>query len=230
MWRPPKRLTVVLFLLLVSARPSWAELVVFSYGHVLKVDSFEVKDQTVRLTFSSGGSLQVSLNSIERIVDDEVLPPEPREVLEPEASVEIKFRAEHEVPDTPYGNLIFAAAERHGLNPTLVAAVVRAESAFDVSAVSVKGARGLMQLMPATARRFGVPTTDLFNPARNLEAGTSYLKWLAKRYENDLPRILAAYNAGETNVERYGGVPPFRETRGYIKRIYGYLGLPLATL
>ena len=147
------------------------------------------------------------------------------------SSVSIDFDEGQQVPETPYGELIFAAAKRERLNPQLIAAMVRHESAFDPGAVSVKGARGLMQLMPATARRFGVETGDLFNPARNLEAGARYLKWLAGRFSEDLPRILAAYNAGEANVDRYNGVPPFRETRSYIRRIYGTLGVdgdPLA--
>ena len=77
----------------------------------------------------------------------------------------------------------------------------------------------------ATARRFGVTEERLFDPEENLEAGTRYLKWLRDRYADDLPRILAAYNAGEANVDRYGGVPPFRETRTYIERIYSTLGV-----
>ena len=141
------------------------------------------------------------------------------------------FEAEATVPDTPFGELIFAAAERAGVHPLLVAAVVRAESAFDARAVSVKGARGLMQLMPATAERFGVRADWLFDPEKNLEAGTRYLAWLADRFPGDLRRVLAAYNAGEGEVERYAaaphdGVPPYRETRDYVRRVSGYLSAP----
>jgi soluble lytic murein transglycosylase-like protein len=106
--------------------------------------------------------------------------------------------------------------------------MVKAESAFDPEAVSVKGARGLLQLMPATAMRFGVPPEALFEPRENLDAGVRYLKWLSERYPGDLPRILSAYNAGEGSVDRYGGVPPFRETRDYIRRIYSELGMDSA--
>jgi soluble lytic murein transglycosylase-like protein len=126
--------------------------------------------------------------------------------------------------------MIHAAAERHGVNAGLVAALVRAESAFDPYAVSHKGARGLMQLMPATAKRFGVREHQIFEPDRNLEAGTRYLRWLLDRFDGDVVRALAAYNAGEGTVERYGGVPPFRETRDYIRRIYASLGVPEALL
>lgn len=212
--------------LAATSLPSAAELVVFSGGHVLKVAGFELTGEGVELRLSSGGGMRVSLSSVERIVDDEVeTPGEASDTGIVEAAIRIGFEDGQPVPDTPYGNLIFAAARREEINPALVAAMVRAESAFDPGAVSVKGARGLLQLMPATARRFGVPTGDLFNPERNLEAGTRYLSWLVRKFPDDLPRILAAYNAGEANVARYGGVPPFRETRGYIKRIYGTLGL-----
>ncbi len=129
------------------------------------------------------------------------------------------------MPATPYGELIFAAAKRHEVSPRLVAAMVRAESAFDPQAVSHKGAAGLLQLMPATAKRFGLTSSERYRPEKNLEAGVRYLRWLLDRYDGELPLALAGYNAGETNVERYGGVPPFRETREYIRRIYDFLGL-----
>src|SRR6185436_12611301 len=118
----------------------------------------------------------------------------------------------HQIPSGPFGDLIFEVASRYSLNPHLVAAVVRVESAFNPRARSRKGACGLMQLLPETARRFGLRRKDLFDPAKNLEAGARYLKWLADRFGQDPVRVLAAYNAGEGAVLRYGGVPPFRET------------------
>ncbi len=122
--------------------------------------------------------------------------------------------------------LIEASARRHRLDPRLVTAVAAAESAFDPQALSPKGARGLMQVMPATARRFGVDPADLFQPLPNLEAGSRYLRWLSERYPGQLPLVLAAYNAGEQAVDRYGGVPPYPETRAYLRRIYRHLGRP----
>jgi hypothetical protein len=112
---------------------------------------------------------------------------------------------------------INAAAERHGIDPALVRAIVHAESAFDPNALSNKGAQGLMQLMPATAERFGV--SDAFTPAQNIDGGTRYLAWLLKRFDGD-PRLAAAgYNAGEGSVDRYGGVPPFEETQRFVERV-----------
>lgn len=226
MWRPPPRLVCAVAMLVASAIPGSAELVVFSGGHVLRIAGFEVSGNAIQLRLPSGGGMRVTLDSVERIVDDEIAPPAAvEEALIEDGSIALRFADGQPVPETPYGSLIFEAARREKLNPALVAAMVRAESAFDPAAVSVKGARGLMQLMPATAQRFGVATSDLFNPERNLAAGTRYLNWLVERFDDDLPRILAAYNAGEANVDRYDGVPPFRETRGYIARIYDTLGL-----
>jgi soluble lytic murein transglycosylase-like protein len=97
----------------------------------------------------------------------------------------------------------------------LVNAVIRVESGYDSTAVSPKGARGLRQLMPATGRQYGA--LDLFDPKVNIDAGVRYLKKLLSRY--DLPLALAAYNAGEAAVDRFGGIPPFRETQDYVSRI-----------
>ena len=223
-----RRLGATLLLLLGSCLAAVAaearELVIFTHGSRLRVAAYEVRDRTVRLELHSGGVLTVPLQTVERIIDDPRAVEEPAPPLEP-PTFEIVFSTDHPRPEVPYGDLIYQAAERHGLNPALVAAVVRAESAFDPRAISPKGAQGLMQLMPATAERFGVTSDRVFDPATNLDAGSRYLGWLARRFEHRLPHMLAAYNAGEGTVDRYGGVPPYRETRGYLTRIYGALGL-----
>jgi len=142
-----------------------------------------------------------------------------------EAFLPLDFE-EHGAPESPFGNLIYEMAGRYAINPYLVAAVVQVESSFNPRAVSRKGAHGLMQLLPATARRFGLQRRkDLFDPAKNLEAGIRYLKWLSERFSGDAARVLAAYNAGEGAVDRFGGVPPYPETRNYVTRIFGILGL-----
>ena len=108
-------------------------------------------------------------------------------------------------------------APEYGLDPRLVLAVIATESNFDTHALSPKNARGLMQLIPGTAQRFGV--ADVWHPVDNLCGGMAYLKWLMEEFGGDLRLSLAAYNAGELAVQRYGGVPPFDETRRYVRRI-----------
>ena len=192
-------------------------------GSVMKVSGYEVQGDMVRFDLPSGGRMTLELDRVERILDDEIVPEEER--VEEDGSFTVAFREGDEVPETPYGELIYETARRHQMSPSLVAAMVRAESAFDPRAVSPKGARGLLQLMPATAQRFGIGMDEIHDPQKNLDGGVRYLKWLGERFEGDLPLMLAGYNAGEGTVDRYQGVPPFRETTTYIKRIYGFLGL-----
>lgn len=208
-----------------AVRPLEAELVVFSGGDVLKVVEYELLDERMRLTLPSGGTLVVSLGRVERVVDDEIVPPWSLREPAAESLFSLQFDAAKLPPETPFGDLIHAVARRHGLSSELMVAMVRAESNFDPRAVSVKGARGLLQLMPATAERFDVDPTRLHDPAANLEAGGRYLSWLVERFGGDLVKVLAAYNAGEGVVARYGGVPPYRETQAYVRRIYADLGL-----
>lgn len=125
--------------------------------------------------------------------------------------------------DLPYGDEIFAAAERYDLDSLLVAAVVEAESSFRANALSPVGAVGLMQVMPTTGEFYGV--ADLTDPRANLDAGSRYMSELLELYSGDLELALAAYNAGPGNVKRYGGVPPFPETRDYVERVLSaYVG------
>ncbi len=118
---------------------------------------------------------------------------------------------------TAYSSEIAAAAREFGVEEAVVRAVIHAESAYNPTAVSHAGAQGLMQLMPATARRFGV--TDSYDAGQNIRGGVQYLAWLLKRYNNDLTLAAAGYNAGEGAVDRHGGVPPYRETRYYVQRV-----------
>lgn len=120
-------------------------------------------------------------------------------------------------PTVELENLVQEAGRRHDIDPELIRAVIRQESGFNPLAVSRKGAQGLMQLMPETARRLGVQ--DVFDPAENVLGGAKLLRQLMDRYEGDLDLALAAYNAGEGAVERYGGLPPYRETVHYVDRI-----------
>ncbi|MDT8449001.1 MAG: lytic transglycosylase domain-containing protein [Wenzhouxiangellaceae bacterium] len=117
----------------------------------------------------------------------------------------------------PYRDEVFAASEMFGVDAALVRAIMHAESWFNPNAVSAVGAQGLMQLMPATQARFGV--SDPFDPVENISAGVAYLAELLGRFGHDWELAVAAYNAGENAVEQHGGVPPFAETREYLRRV-----------
>ncbi|PWQ93004.1 hypothetical protein DKT75_21635 [Leucothrix arctica] len=118
-----------------------------------------------------------------------------------------------------YQRSITEASRKHGVNENLIKSVITAESCFKIRARSHKGARGLMQLMPATARRFGVRNS--YSSHQNIGAGTRYLRWLLDRYKGNMHFALAGYNAGEGKVDRYGGIPPYKETREYVRRVMG---------
>ncbi len=125
---------------------------------------------------------------------------------------------DYDAEPTAYDKLIVEAAERHGVDFALIKAVIHVESLFDRFAVSSKGALGLMQLMPSTAERFGVE--DVYNPRENINAGTRYLRVLTDRYgKRNMYLVLAAYNAGESSVARHRGVPPYPETRDYVRKV-----------
>ena len=119
----------------------------------------------------------------------------------------------------PYADLINRTAREHGIEPNLIKALIRVESNFNPGAVSRKGAQGLMQLMPATARQLGID--DPLEPTDNVRGGTRYLRSMLDRY-GDLSRAIAAYNAGPTAVDRYGGIPPYPETQDYVNRVLTY--------
>nr|WP_228198916.1 lytic transglycosylase domain-containing protein [Acinetobacter cumulans] len=116
-----------------------------------------------------------------------------------------------------FDHIIKQAAQQHGVSEGLIKAVMHTESGFNVNARSPVGAQGLMQLMPATARRFNV--SNAYDPFQNIMAGARYLAWLTKRFNGNTSLVLAGYNAGEGNVQKYGGVPPFRETQDYVRRV-----------
>jgi soluble lytic murein transglycosylase-like protein len=132
--------------------------------------------------------------------------------------------------DPDLDRIIFSAGGRHGIDPRFIHAVIWQESKYKSTAVSPAGAQGLMQLMPATARRFGC--SDPQDVAANVEAGTKYLSWLLKRFNGDVTLALAGYNAGEGAVDKYNGVPPYNETQNYVRKIvasYGKTAHPIPT-
>jgi soluble lytic murein transglycosylase-like protein len=162
-----------------------------------------------------------------RLFDDGWLPePEqqaaaesqPKDVFHREMQrINVAIRKEFFANAVPFGDIIHAKATKYDVDPALVAAVVETESRFRSNARSQVGARGLMQLMPKTGRWMGAH--NLYNADQNVDAGAKYLKYLNTRFDGNLTKTIAAYNAGEGNVRRYNGVPPFRETRSYVKKV-----------
>ncbi len=145
-------------------------------------------------------------------------PQAPRSVFHEEMRrINAAIRRDFFANAVPFGDIIHAKAQKYDVDPALVAAVMETESKFRTRARSQVGARGLMQLMPRTGRWLGAG--NLYDPEQNVEAGTKYLSYLNQRFDGNLKNTIAAYNAGEGNVRRYQGIPPFRETRSYVKKV-----------
>ena len=140
----------------------------------------------------------------------------PRKVAQAVDSVKKAFFQK----EVPFGSIIYSEAKKNDLPPELVAAVVHTESKFNPTARSGAGAVGLMQLIPRTGHWLGA--RDLTNPTQNIQAGAKYLRYLTDRFDGDTTKAIAAYNAGEGNVRRFGGIPPFHETRQYVKRVANF--------
>jgi soluble lytic murein transglycosylase-like protein len=136
------------------------------------------------------------------------------------AVISEKVRQDFFHKEVPFGSIIYQEAKKNNLRPELIAAVVQAESKFQPTARSGAGALGLMQLVPKTGRWMGA--RNLHNPAENISAGAKYLRYLHDRFDGDETAVIAAYNAGEGNVKRFNGVPPFRETRQYVRKVQNF--------
>ena len=202
---------VAFALVQLCALPVRAELAFFANGRTLSIKGHHVDGDSLTLTLRSGGEIVCESSAIARFAPDEVPYPEPDPVAAP------RLEAASVVP---YGAIIDKMSAQHGVDAKLVRAVIQVESAYRQTARSRKGAMGLMQLMPETARQYGV--RDPYDPESNIEGGIKYLKTLLERLPRDL--ALAAYNAGESAVERFHGIPPYPETRTYVSRIVQLLG------
>jgi hypothetical protein len=234
---------LALIAILAMALPCFAgEVAVLKNGFSIKHERREVLGDVTRLYTSADGSnfVDVPTSEIEHFeaAPEEPVPLEARatEYRLPSSQLTTstgksppfgKLRAgfltkpaRSGAPNVPAANLtdlVNEASGRYRLDPDLVNSVIKAESGFNARAVSPKGAQGLMQLMPGTAAQLGVP--NAFDPQANVEGGTKYLRELLERYDFDLIKALAAYNAGPQRVEQYGGVPPYYETRAYVARV-----------
>ena len=203
---------------LAIATPASAELIFFSEQRSMSVAGHRFEGDRVIVALRGGGEMSFDRALITKIAPDEV------PYLE-DATAETKPAAVPVVASrglaarTAYDPIIERAATKHEVDARIVKAVIQVESAFQPRARSSKGAMGLMQLMPKTARQY--KARNPYDPASNIDAGTKYLKRLLGEFE--LPLALAAYNAGEGAVRRFGGIPPYAETQAYVTRILGLL-------
>jgi len=210
---------VSLVVMFFTAVPARAELVFFASGRSMSVKAHRTEGASIVLMLRNGGEIICDPSMIASIAPDEVPYPEPA----PAAAVAGGGRAST-LGDTPqaarYAEIIDKVSVANLVDPKLVRAVIQVESAYQRHARSRKGAMGLMQLMPATARQYGV--ADPYDPESNIEGGIKHLKTLLERFPKAL--ALAAYNAGEAAVQRFGGIPPYPETRAYVSRILTLVG------
>jgi soluble lytic murein transglycosylase-like protein len=187
-----------------------ADTLFLGTGKTLKIEALVCGASTC-LASLKGGDVEIRAVDVERVEPDEEVEAEPMSALATD-----KPAGDSPSPRT-IEQLVTDAARKYALPRSLVRAVAKAESAFDPAAISPKGARGLMQLMPGTARELGV--RNAFDPAENIDAGARLLRQLLERYEGRLAFALAAYNAGAGAVAKHKGVPPYGETRRYIQKV-----------
>lgn len=222
-----RRLLVVTtstFIFAGSALPASAEIVHLTSKRTLSVKSHRVDGNYVTLVLRGGGEVTCDKSLIEKIVPDEV--PHVEADLEPgpvgtTGIASQSALAPELLRSTPFGEVIEAVSQAHGVDPMLVRAVIEVESNYRPKARSPKGAMGLMQLMPATAKAYNV--RNPYDPKANIAAGVKHLKSLIDKWGVEL--ALAAYNAGEGAVRKFNGVPPYRETRNYVSKILSRAGI-----
>jgi soluble lytic murein transglycosylase-like protein len=202
---------------LAIATPASAELIFFSESRSMSVKSHRFEGERIIVSLRGGGEMTFDRSVVLKIAPDEVPYPEETQaaavdVIVPEATLVL-------IGKTVYDPIIESASDRNGVPARLVKALIQVESAFQPRARSNKGAMGLMQLMPETARQYRA--RNPYDPAANIEAGTRHLRSLLDQFE--LPLALAAYNAGEAAVRKFGGIPPYDETQAYVSKILGLL-------
>ena len=220
---PSKRLIFSLLtsaLVLASSSQINAEVIFFANGRTMSVKDYRITGDTITVTLRQGGEATFDKSLVATIGPDEVPYPETPATTSSTTVNAIAVAGPRTLEARPFAALIEAVSLRHGIDPALVHAVVQAESNYRPGAKSHVGARGLMQVMPATARDLGVTSAKLlFDPQENLEAGVKYLKFLLERFNGDLPTAIAAYNAGPGAVTKYDGIPPYPETQNYVRKV-----------
>ena len=200
-------------LVVVSAAPASAEIAFFSSGRTLSIKGHRVDGESLVLVLRAGGEIVCDAATIARFAPDEVPYPEPAEDA---GAVAKSDEVTPQADPTPFGDIIDRVSKQNDVDAKLVRALIKVESGYQQRARSPKGAMGLMQLMPETARQYAV--RDPYDPGSNIEAGIKHLKGLMQRFPT-VALALAAYNAGEAAVQRFHGIPPYPETRDYVTRI-----------
>ena len=214
--------------ILVATVSAWAsDLAVLRNGFSIRHERREIRGQLTRLYTTSDAKAYVDVptEQIEHFEKDETpqpaAAPQPASASEPVpapvANAKPALNINPSKPALSVNDMVNHASDETQIDADLINSVIRAESGFNTRAVSPKGARGLMQLMPQTANQLGVP--NAFDPQANVDGGTRYLRWLLDHYNYDLPKALAAYNAGPHRVDKYHGIPPYYETQTYVARI-----------
>ncbi len=196
---------ILVFLAALLTRTLSADLLVLETGKTLKIKSYTIHGEAMQIDLNDKAEMTIPVAWVREIRPS---PPEPQSKA---------VAPQQDKPDFAFSDVVLSLAGKHQLDWRLVAAIMSAESNFDPQAVSPKGARGLMQLMPETARMYSVD--DVYDPAQNIEAGIKHLKMLLERYDGNLKLVLSAYNSGEKTVDRFQGIPPYQETRDYVKRV-----------
>ena len=214
--------TALIFLVtLFAVSAQAADVAILRNGYSIRHERRALVGTNTRLYTGEDDTSFVDVPTAEIDHFERDLTPPPQPAAAPVATPPVATAASQTTPSAPtaldLSQTVNAASDRYRLDPDLVTSVIRAESGFNPRAVSPKGAQGLMQLMPDTASKLGVP--NAFDPEANVDGGTRYLRELLERYNFDLIKALAAYNAGTKRVEQYGGVPPYRETRHYVASI-----------
>jgi hypothetical protein len=218
--RPSKKIGIILGVLLLALPALGTDLAILRNGFSIRHERRETVGAATRLSPGSDkGYIDIATDQIERFEKD-LSPTIAPAALSPTAAavvVPARMAKPQSLKPQDLNQVINTISDRHHIDPDFISSVIHAESGFNPRAVSPKGAQGLMQLMPGTASKLGV--SNAFDPSANVEGGTRYLTELLQRYNFDVIKALAAYNAGPLRVQQYGGVPPYNETRAYVARI-----------
>lgn len=210
-----RNLLIVATLLFSGALAS-ADMMVLNTGKKLRMKSYRVEGANMVVSISERAEMVIPVEWVKEIRDEPDPPPAPKIAVKtlqqtPNQSADFRFA---------YSDHVRNVSEKYELDWRLITAVMKVESNFNPRAISPKGAQGLMQLMPDTSKMYRVKRP--YDPEQNIEAGVKHLKKLMARYNNQLELVLAAYNAGEKAVDRFGGIPPYSETRQYVKKVLNY--------